>query len=149
MSDLSIEKEIQKQQKFYPQKTGISFPYYYFDQMKQKIKPEFPQVYGEKNVETLTIQVEELKTEIAVLTSRLEKMEKHSDQSLIEMEPTEFHIIPDEQATVQIEEYINEHQGARTSDIICDLGIDPNVVLRVLHTLQQEKKIMGKKIEQP
>ena len=61
-----------------------------------------------------------------------------------EEEPQELRVIPEEEATEKIVAFVNSHPGAKTSDIICELGIDPTLAIKVLHKLQAEQKIVGK-----
>jgi len=49
----------------------------------------------------------------------------------------ELRDIPLEEAMGLILNYINENPGARTSDIICDLGIDVDIGLNALKNLKQ------------
>ena len=146
MSELYIEKEEQKQRIWYKRSTEmLSVPQDYFDQMKQKLGTEFHQTYVEKNTYSkfcgaIVVQLESLKMQISLLNERLEKMEKPE----IEEMPQEFRVIPEEEATEKIVSFVNNHPGARTSDIICDLGLDPNLTIKILHKLRDEQKITGK-----
>ena len=100
----------------------------------------------DRQVTFLMQLVQDLQVEIALLRDVVEKS-KLFEQVESDLKFQEFRVIPDEQATVQIEEYITKHEGARTSDIICDLGLDPDLVLRILCILQEEKRVRGKDIE--
>jgi len=52
-----------------------------------------------------------------------------------------------EEAKSRIYRYIKEHPGCRTSDIIMDLELDPDVVLKALSQLQREDRVEGREIE--
>jgi hypothetical protein len=54
--------------------------------------------------------------------------------------------IPLEEAKQLIKEYIDNNPGTRTSDIICNLGIDIDVGLKALKTLKEEGFIHSKDI---
>jgi hypothetical protein len=55
--------------------------------------------------------------------------------------------LPLKRATSLVQTYIDQHQGCRTSDIICDLALDPDLVLGILKTLEKGRMIRGKEIE--
>jgi len=59
----------------------------------------------------------------------------------------ELRDIPIDEAIIRISEYIREHDGCRTSDIIIDLALDPDLVIAVLHHLSSEKLLEGGYIE--
>ena len=56
-------------------------------------------------------------------------------------------VVPRERAIVMIKDYINHHKGCRTSDIIYDLELDPDLVLSVLKELEKKKEIRGEETE--
>jgi len=58
-----------------------------------------------------------------------------------EEEMIELRQIPKEQAKELIYEYIKKNPGCWTSDIIIDLQLDPDLVLKVLEELKNEGKI--------
>jgi hypothetical protein len=55
--------------------------------------------------------------------------------------------ISHEKAVPLIKKYIDENQGCRTSDIIYDLALDPDLVLNVLKKLQEKSEIRGEDVE--
>lgn len=59
----------------------------------------------------------------------------------------ELAAIPRKEAIVKIKSYIDEHPDCTTSDIIYDLGLDPNLVLSMLDELQRKGLIKGGPIE--
>jgi len=110
---------------------------------------------GQKNVEktvspkqyiALMAQLDKLKSQYADVVGRLSKLEQIYGHTA-SLEPQELRVIPEEQAIIQVEAYIVDHQGALTSDIICDLGLDPDLVLQVLDRLQQDKRVRGENVE--
>ena len=76
-----------------------------------------------------------------VVKKCLEEKEKPSEEAL------ELKKIPRKEAATLITKYIDGHQGCQTSDIIFDLHLDPDLVLKVLRKLEKEKKVRGEKIE--
>jgi predicted ArsR family transcriptional regulator len=59
----------------------------------------------------------------------------------------ELKTVPDEEAEKLITEYVKSHSGARTGDIIYDLGLDVDLVLRILAKLKKEEVLEDKAIE--
>jgi hypothetical protein len=49
--------------------------------------------------------------------------------------------IPIDEAKKLVFDYIEQHNGARTSDIIFDLCLDPEIVLKALNELGTESKV--------
>lgn len=153
MSKLYPEQGLeQKQQriKYYRKTEMLSVPQDYFEEMKQRLGTEFKQMHVEKNtcarVCAITLsQLESLKEQIAIFNERLDKIESMNQGE--EIEAQSFAIIPEDEAAEKISAFINTNPGARTSDIICELGIDPNLTLKVLRKLQEESKIIGKQVE--
>ncbi len=77
------------------------------------------------------------------LKMRIEKSEGlGSVEDVVKLE-----VIPKEEAKVRIKGYVDQHQGCRTSDIIYDLGLDPDLVLSILKELKEEGKIKGESVE--
>jgi len=60
-----------------------------------------------------------------------------NDKSTIELRE-----IPPEDARELILEYISEHYGAKTSDIIFDLALNVDLVLRILKELNEKEDIV-------
>ena len=95
---------------------------------------------------TLAVQLEKIKAQLDFVTKRLEALESRQFEGVVEGEEYEvqtFQELSEEQAIVEIEKYVNEHPGALTSDVICDLCLDADLVLQVLDKLQKEGKIRG------
>jgi len=65
-----------------------------------------------------------------------EKDEKHEEEGLVELKT-----IPLAEAKSKVLEYVRKHPGCWTSDIVVDLGIDVDVVLRALEELKNERKV--------
>lgn len=55
--------------------------------------------------------------------------------------------VPIEDAKKAIYSYLKSKPGARTSDIILDLGFDPNIVVEALSQLKSEDKVEGRAID--
>lgn len=66
----------------------------------------------------------------------LEEKEKHAEMQVVELKK-----ISKSKALSQIKAYIDKHQGCRTSDIIYDLALNPDLVLKVLKELKEKSKI--------
>lgn len=58
----------------------------------------------------------------------------------------ELRKLPIDEAKRLIYAHIKEHPGSRTSDLIIELGIDPDIVLEVLSQLKKEQRVEGKDI---
>ena len=155
MSDLYPEQRIAQKQKrinYYRRTEMLSVPQDYFELMKQRLGTEFKQMYVEKStcvrVCAITLNhLEALKEQMTLFKERLDRIEHVGVAEELEEEPQQFAVIPEEEAVERISAFVNSHPGARTSDIICELGLDPDLTLHVLRKLQQENKITGKQIE--
>jgi hypothetical protein len=93
--------------------------------------------YAKKELEKVVRKVLDEKLE-EVIRKCLEEKEKVAEKEVLKLRK-----IPHKEAIALIKEYINEHQGCRTSDIIYDLALDPDLVLRVLKELEEKKEIRG------
>lgn len=96
----------------------------------------------EQDVKQLGSYLDIVVREIASINARLDRLEGLEEETEIELVK-----IPDEEAAERISDYVKKNPGSRTSDIIFDLGLDPDLVLRVLRRLTQNGKIKGKEIE--
>jgi len=54
--------------------------------------------------------------------------------------------VPIEEAKRNIYQYLKAHPGSRTSDLIIELALKPNIVVEALSQLRREGKIEGKDI---
>ena len=61
------------------------------------------------------------------------------DASVIELRK-----LPIDEAKRLIFTHIKAHPGSRTSDLIIELGLDPDIVLEVLSQLKKEQRVEGK-----
>jgi hypothetical protein len=80
--------------------------------------------------------------QIGLIGSRLDKIEATEN----EVEALELVNIPEKEAAKKVSEYINRHPGCRTSDIIYDLHLNPDLVLKVLRKLEKQEKVRGKDV---
>lgn len=80
--------------------------------------------------------------QIGLISSRLDKIEATEN----EVEALELVNIPEKEAAKKVSEYINRHPGCRTSDIIYDLHLNPDLVLKVLRKLEKQEKVRGKDV---
>ena len=95
----------------------------------------------ESGLETMYSWLDALKKEVDSLRARLDKIE-----SLERIEEEELVEIPEKEALARIADYVNKHQGCRTSDIIFDLRLDPDLVLKVLKKLEGRGKVRGENV---
>lgn len=58
----------------------------------------------------------------------------------------ELRKLPIDEAKRLIYAHIKEHPGSRTSDLIIELELDPDIVLKVLSQLKNEEKVEGKDV---
>jgi hypothetical protein len=78
------------------------------------------------------------------LDKKLERIvKKYLKSKEKESEVIELKKIPKKQARSLVKSYIDTHEGCRTSDIIYDLALDPELVLEVLQDLNKKKMIKG------
>lgn len=77
----------------------------------------------------------------AVVRKCLEEREEQVKSSIVQLKK-----IPRSKAIAKIKSYINKHQGCRTSDIIYDLALDPDLVLSVLKELKEKAEIRSEDI---
>lgn len=54
--------------------------------------------------------------------------------------------VPIEEAKRMIHEYLKLHQGSRTSDLIIELALEPDIVIEALSQLRCENKVEGRDI---
>ena len=87
--------------------------------------------------------IEELKTEIRELREMIERR-------LSEMEGEEEVVVlqrvPEDEAKKVVLELIKKKPGVRTSDIIIELGLEPELVLKILDELEKEGKVKGEEV---
>lgn len=98
----------------------------------------------EDDVKRLESYVDIVIRQMDLINSRLDKIEGLKEEKVEELKLVK---IPEKKATKKISEYITKHPGCRTSDIIFDLHLDPDLVLTVVRKLQQKGKIKGKDID--
>jgi predicted HTH transcriptional regulator len=65
--------------------------------------------------------------------------------SMLEEEEVKLKSIPFEKAVTQISRFVKRNPNVTTSDIICKLELEPDLVNRVLFHLEKEGKIRGEK----
>lgn len=58
----------------------------------------------------------------------------------------ELRKVPLDEAKRLIHQYLKDHPGSRTSDLIIDLTLDPEIVIEALSQLRCESKVEGKNI---
>lgn len=58
----------------------------------------------------------------------------------------ELKTVPIEDAKQIIHRYLKEHPGSRTSDLIIELALEPDIVIEALSQLRNEGKVEGKDV---
>jgi DNA-binding MarR family transcriptional regulator len=85
--------------------------------------------------------------ELAALKQKMVKLEKELGSLKSTMKPLKFRVVTDQVAKREILEFLRIRPGARTSDIIEALELDPPIVIRVLSQMEQSGKLRSKEIE--
>ena len=85
--------------------------------------------------------------ELAALKQKMVKLEKELGSLKSTMKPLKFRVVTDQVAKREILEFLRIRPGARTSDIIEALELDPPIVIRVLSEMEQSGKLRSKEIE--
>ena len=58
----------------------------------------------------------------------------------------ELKTVPIGEAKQTIHQYLKEHPGSRTSDLIIELALEPDIVIEALSQLRKEGKVEGKNV---
>ena len=98
----------------------------------------------EMELQRVNSWLDALKKEMDLVNARLDKIE--SLERIEEEGLEELVEIPEEEALAKIKDYVNNHPGCRTSEIIFDLRLDPDLVLKILKKLEERGKVRGEKI---
>jgi len=117
-------------------------PHDYYEKIKENIATEFAERYVkrtayEKVMENLFLYLNEIERRVTLIEKKLKKIEVPEEQEI------EFVEVPEEQAVL---EYIRKNPGCRTSDIIFNLRLNPDFVMKVLKKLKDKQKIRGESI---
>jgi len=108
----------------------------------QKVKFDFsPFIFGRPLKATKHAKK---KIEYDAIEKYVRSLDKHlfSDIPVIELRE-----IPLKKVKEEIYRYIKEHPGCRTSDIIINLELDPDLVLKALSELRHEDRVEARDIE--
>lgn len=116
--------------------------------MWRRIKPTRIEQEGfridriEMELKTVYSWLDALRKEMELINARLDKIE-----SLERIEEEEELVkIPEEEALARIDDYVRNHPGCRTSEIIFNLRLDPDLVLKVLKKLEERGKVRGENV---
>ena len=96
-------------------------------------------------------QLDKLKAQYADVVGRLSKLEQICGHK-VSLEPQEDELVElesdltVEEVKKEISAYLDIHKNARTSDIIFDLGIDPELVVEALNSLEEAGLVEGREI---
>ena len=112
----------------------------------QKVKPE-KNADMELRLQRLENEVKAAFLEMSQLKSELNKMKSAicEDQSEVEV-PEKLKKVSKNKAAQMVKEYVAKNPGCKTSDIIFDLKIHPDVVLPSLRRLREEGALRSEKI---
>jgi len=89
-----------------------------------------------------------LREKIRIIEDRLDGLEFPGSIGVsTRQEEIELRVIPEEEAISLISDYVAKHPGRLTSDIIFDLELDPDLVLKILKKLEKSKKVRGTHLE--
>jgi len=113
----------------------------------QKVKPE-KNADMELRLQRLENEVKAASLEMSQLKSELNKMQSVicEDQSESEVHPEEFKKVSKNKAEKIVKEYVSNNPGCKTSDIIFDLKLHPDVVLPSLRKLREGGTLRSEKI---
>lgn len=83
------------------------------------------------------------------MKTELDKLKSAREDSAQSTEFEEaFRKVSKDRAEKMISDYISRHPGCKTSEIIFDLKLHPDVVLPILRKLQEAGEVRSEKIEQ-
>jgi len=89
----------------------------------------------------------DVRRELAALKQKMLKLEKELGSLKSTVKPLKFRVVTDQIAKREVLEFLRFRPGARTSDIIEALELDPPIVIRVLSEMEQSGKLRSKEIE--
>ena len=120
---------------------------------EEEIKKILQKVKPEKNMDTeLRLQrlVNDLKgayLAVSQLKSELDKMKSASGEDYSDSKmQLELKKVPKKKAAQLIKEYVAKNPGCKTSDIIFDLKLHPDIVLPILRKFREEGALRSEKI---
>jgi len=113
----------------------------------QKVKPE-KNADMELRLQRLENEIKAASLEMSQLKSELNKMKSAicEEQSESEVHPEELKKVSKNKAAQMIKEYVSKNPGCKTSDVIFDLKLHPDVVLPILRRLREEGVLRSEKI---
>ena len=120
---------------------------------EEEIKKILQKVKPEKNIDT-ELRLQRLENELKVaflavsqLKSELDKMKSASGEDYSDSKmQLELKKVPKKKAGQLIKEYVAKNPGCKTSDIIFDLKLHPDIVLPILRKLREEGALRSEKI---
>ena len=120
---------------------------------EEEIKKILQKVKPEKNIDT-ELRLQRLENELKVaflavsqLKSELDKMKSASGEDYSDSKmQLELKKVPKKKAAQLIKEYVAKNPGCKTSDIIFDLKLHPDIVLPILRKLREEGALRSEKI---
>ena|SRR3989337_719977 len=120
---------------------------------EEEIKKILQKVKPEKNIDT-ELRLQRLENELKVaflavsqLKSELDKMKSASGEDYSDSKmQLELKKVPKKKAAQLIKEYVAKNPGCKTSDIIFDLKLHPDIVLPILRKFREEGALRSEKI---
>jgi len=88
--------------------------------------------------------IAQLKAEVDKLNTRI--METRIFPKFENTFVEEFKVIPIKKATLMIKDYVSKNPGCLTSQIISDLHLDPDLVLKILRKLRKSGELRSEDI---
>ena len=121
---------------------------------EEEIKKILQKVKPEKNID-MELRLQRLENELKVaflavsqLKSELDKMKSASGEDYSDSKmQLELKKVPKKKAAQLIKEYVAKNPGCKTSDIIFDLKLHPDIVLPILRKLREEGALRSEKID--
>ncbi|MCS7365182.1 MAG: hypothetical protein NDF54_07090 [archaeon GB-1867-035] len=115
------------------------------DRKKVSIK-ELLFILKDNVISTFLDEIDLIQRKLRQLEERIELLEIKYEKKKIE-EKMFFRRIPKNEAKSLIKEYISKNPGCLTSEIIEDLRLAPELVIKILQELEREGEIEARKIE--
>jgi len=118
----------------------------------KKVKPEpVSDIDFDLRLKKLENSIDVIFAAIAQLKSAIDALSIQIPRSEVSLKPEKIHvekflIISRKKAASMIREYILKHPGCRTSEIIADLRLQPDLVLQILKKLSRDGEIRSKEI---
>lgn len=109
---------------------------------------EIKQILSTKHKFEIFPAIDILNKQLSILQDRVERLESAvGTKEPISEEGIELRMIPEKEAVELIKSYVDNHQGCLTSDIVFDLRLNPDLVLKALRILEKKERVRGDRVE--